>query len=99
MGNMISRRMFCRSAVLGSVGLCLGDGFAKGAKRKKKGKRVRFYKNLGCGHIGVRANQQQALDYAVEYGFESITPSVGEFEKKSDGEIKAWVGRMKVRPT
>ncbi|MHC4743492.1 MAG: sugar phosphate isomerase/epimerase family protein [Planctomycetota bacterium] len=94
MSKSISRRSFCTAGVFGSVGLFLGGGLAAGAT-KRKGKRVKFYKNLGCGHIGVRANQQQALNYAVKYGFDSITPSLGEFEKKSDSEIKAWVGQMK----
>jgi len=57
--------------------------------------KVKFYKNLGGGHIGVRANQQQALEYAVKYGFDSITPNLGQFQNKSDSEIHEWVARMK----
>jgi len=57
--------------------------------------RVKFYKNLGPGHIGVKANQQQALEYAVKYGFDSITPSLGEFENKSSVEIHDWIKTMK----
>jgi sugar phosphate isomerase/epimerase len=57
--------------------------------------KVKFYKNLGHGHIGVKANQQQALDYAVKYGFAGITPNPGEFEKKSAAEVREWVAAMK----
>jgi sugar phosphate isomerase/epimerase len=57
--------------------------------------RVKFYKNLGQGHISVKANQRQALEYAVKYGFDSITPNLGEFENKSNAEIREWVATMK----
>ncbi len=57
--------------------------------------RVKFYKNLGHGHIGVKANQRQAMEYAVKYGFDSITPNLREFENKSTAEIREWVATMK----
>jgi sugar phosphate isomerase/epimerase len=47
--------------------------------------------------LGVRANQQQALDYAVKFGFEGITPNFGEFENRSDAEIIAWIEKMKAK--
>jgi len=50
---------------------------------------------LGNGHIGVRANQRQALEYAVKYSFDSITPSLGEFGNKSPSEIREWAATMK----
>jgi sugar phosphate isomerase/epimerase len=58
-------------------------------------KSVKFFKNLAPGHIGVRANQQQALEYAVQYGFGGIAPSEGEFANKSAGEIEQWLAVMK----
>jgi len=88
----ISRRAFCRSAIAGAAGLHFAGSFAAAAEAKSK---VKFYKNLGNGHIGVKANQQQALDYAVKYGFEGITPNPGEFENKSAAQIGEWVAMMK----
>ncbi|MBW8040609.1 MAG: sugar phosphate isomerase/epimerase [Planctomycetes bacterium] len=90
----ISRRMFCRSAVTAAAAICSArhSSLATGIKNK-----VKFYKNLGHGHIGVRANQQQALAYAAKYGFDSITPNLGEFENKSSAEIRDWVETMKVK--
>ena len=90
--KLISRRTFCRSAVAAAAALHLSQPFAKASL---KNNRVKFYKNLGGGHIGLRANQQQALEYAVKYGFDSITPSLGEFANKSAAEIRAWVAVMK----
>jgi sugar phosphate isomerase/epimerase len=89
MAEMISRRLFCRSAL--AAGVVLGFGGVCPAA----GRKVKFYKNLACGHIGVQANQRQALEYALKYGFDGITPSAGEFEKKSADEIAAWLAEMK----
>jgi sugar phosphate isomerase/epimerase len=90
----ISRRMFCRSAIAEAAAIYFSRRQAQASEIKNK---VKFYKNLGHGHIGVSANQQQALDYAVKYGFDSITPSLGEFENKSTAQIRDWVETMKAK--
>jgi sugar phosphate isomerase/epimerase len=86
--------MFCRSAITAAAVICCAGHSARASDKKNK---VKFYKNLGYGHIGVSANQQQALEYAVKYGFDSITPSLGEFENKSSAEIRDWVETMKAK--
>jgi len=101
----ISRRTFCRSAITAAVALHLTKprhrrteaSEVNPARQRRDGmkNRVKFYKNLGHGHIGVKANQRQALEYAVKYGFDSITPDLGEFENKSSTEISEWVQTMK----
>lgn len=88
----LSRRAFCLSAVGAAAALHATSSLAAAAQTSGK---VKFYRNLAPGHLGVRANQQQALDYAVKYGFEGITPSVGEFENKSSAQIRAWLEAMK----
>ena len=90
--ELLSRRTFCRSAVATAAALHLAKPFAQASQMNN---RIKFYKNLAGGHIGVRANQQQALEYAVKYGFDSITPDLGEFENKSVVEIREWVATMK----
>ena len=89
--TLIARRNFCGAALSTAVMLPFSGSILSAAAMQKQ---VRFYKNLGCGHIGVRANQEQALAYAHKYGFSSISPSVGEFENKSALEIRKWVERM-----
>jgi len=89
--KVISRRTFCRSAITAAVAL----HYIKPSAQASQNNKVKFYKNLGPGHIGVKANQRQALEYAVKYGFDSITPSLGEFQSKSTSEIRDWLELMK----
>ncbi|MBN1815757.1 MAG: sugar phosphate isomerase/epimerase, partial [Sedimentisphaerales bacterium] len=88
----ISRRSFCRSALAAGTILPMVQAAAPAARSQS---RVKFFKNLGHGHIGVRADQSQALEYALRYGFEGITPNLGEFENKSSAQIRDWVTAMK----
>jgi sugar phosphate isomerase/epimerase len=84
--------MFCRSAIATAAALHFALPFAKASQTNGK---VKFYKNLGHGHIGVKADQRQALEYAIKYGFAGITPNPGEFEGTSAAEILEWVAAMK----
>ncbi|NLZ06424.1 MAG: sugar phosphate isomerase/epimerase [Phycisphaerae bacterium] len=86
-----SRRAFCRSAVAAAA---LGV-VSVPAQASQNNAKIRFYKNLGHGHIGVRADQRQALEYAVKFGFDGITPNPSEFENRSSSEIREWVDTMK----
>jgi sugar phosphate isomerase/epimerase len=88
----ISRRTFCRSAITAAVAFRFTKSSTEASEMSN---RAKFYKNLEVGHIGVRANQQQALEYAVKYGFDSISPRLGEFENKSPLQIREWVAMMK----
>ena len=51
--------------------------------------------DLVCGAIGVRANQKQAIDYAYEFGFESVQPSPQELAAFSQQELSALLAKMK----
>ena len=84
----MSRRAFCGSAIAAAMAV----GSMRAAETKAG---VKFFKNFAPGHLGVRANQRQALEYAVKYGFGGIAPSEGEFEKKSAAEIGEWLAIMK----
>jgi len=90
--DMLSRRAFCRSAMAASVAAHWAGSVGAALPAKNA---VKFFKNLAPGHIGVNANQGQALEYAVKYGFEGISPNEGEFVGKSAGEISEWLAAMK----
>lgn len=88
----MSRRSFCRAA----VGVAAALGMERlSAGQVDAGSSVRFYRNLAPGHLGVRADQRQALEYAVKYGFDGIAADVGQFVGQSATEIRAWLETMK----
>lgn len=87
----ISRRIFCRSAIAAAI-LYTAKSPAQTSDTKLK---FKFYKTLSPGPIGVKADQRQALDYAVKYGFAGIAPDYGELEKASSDTILKWVDEMK----
>jgi sugar phosphate isomerase/epimerase len=89
--DAMSRRVFCK-VTMAAAAIPLA-GLSVGAAQGTSG--VKFFKNFSGGPIGVRANQQQALEYAVNYGFGGIAPSEGEFANKSAAEIGEWVALMK----
>ena len=88
----ISRRSFCRSAIAAAAALHFAGSLLPASQAKGK---VKFYKNFAPGHIGVRADQQKSLEYAVKYGFEGISPDAGEFDNKSASAISEWLQLMK----
>ncbi|MBN1508978.1 MAG: sugar phosphate isomerase/epimerase [Sedimentisphaerales bacterium] len=89
--QVLSRRAFCQSAMAAVAVPWVGS---VGRAGQTDGK-VEFFKNLAPGHLGVNANQKQALEYAVKYGFEGISPNEGEFADKSAAEIGEWIAMMK----
>lgn len=88
----VSRRTFCRSAIAAAAAFYFADSSGQASQTSSS---VKFYKNLAPGHIGVKADQRQALAYAVKYGFGGISPSPGEFESASAAQIREWVQMMK----
>jgi len=89
----LSRRAFCGSAM---AAMAVG-GWAPTGRTDDTMRAVKFYRNFAPGHLGVRANQRQALDYAVRYGFQAIAPSEEEFANQSDAAIDQWLALMKER--
>jgi sugar phosphate isomerase/epimerase len=90
--SVISRRHFCQSVLTASVAIHWARVSAMASENARQ---VKFYKNLGCGHLGVKANQAQALAYAGHHGFDAIAPDAGAFQNKSTSEIRAWLETMK----
>lgn len=93
MAHEMTRRAFCGSAV---AAVAAGSMAAVAPAAESRGA-VKFFKNLSPGHLGVRADSRQTLDYAVQYGFAGIAPNEGEFENKSAGEVSQWLATMKDR--
>lgn len=86
----ISRRTFCRLSL--AVAAVTAPSIC--AQTSAPAPAVRFFKNLSPGHIGVNANQSQAIEYAVACGFEGISPDPGEFQNASNAQIQDWLAKM-----
>ena len=58
-------------------------------------KERKFKMGLNPGAIGVKLDQNQLLDKAIQYGFESIVAFSGTLAEWSDAQIDEFVGKMK----
>ena len=52
---------------------------------------------LGCGHIGVAADQRQAMRFAQQYGFEAVEPAPGFLNKLSDAELQELLADLEAK--
>ncbi|GAB4137363.1 MAG: sugar phosphate isomerase/epimerase [Thermogutta sp.] len=89
MTTPLSRRGFLRGSALAAAGLAVnGLSLAEGEEAAISSYSG-FWPALVCGAIGVRADQRQALDYAVKYGFRAVEPQIGFLQGLSDEELAA----------
>ncbi len=86
-----TRRNFLRTGVtsLGAAALLKTEAAAD-----KEGN-LRMFKNLGTGHIGVKASQLQALEYAIRFDFGGVNVHAEELEKMSAEQRQEVLARMK----
>ncbi|QEF97707.1 Inosose isomerase [Stieleria maiorica] len=82
------RDVLAASAGLFSMATCSSAFASTEAKRK-------FTVDLRWGSIGVKANQNEAIELAAKHGFESVAASPQELEKLSDAQSEALVGTLK----
>ena len=57
----------------------------------------KFTMDLACGMIGVKASPREAIQWAAEYGFESVAPAVDALAKLSDAEMEEIRNDLKSR--
>lgn len=89
MKNINNRREFIkRTSAASALAFVPFTGFTMKKERK-------FKMGLNPGAIGVNLDQNQLLDKAAEYGFESIVAYSGTLAEWSDGQIDEFVARMK----
>jgi len=89
MKNNKSRRIFLKNTLAASTLAFIpfsGSAFASGRK---------FTLELNPGAIGVKLDQQQLLDKAAEYGFETIVANSGTLAEWSDSQIRDFNALMK----
>ena len=58
-------------------------------------KERKFKLALNPGIIGVKANLNEAVDYAIKYGYEAVSPYTNEVMNFSDMQLNDLLGKMK----
>lgn len=89
------RNITRRSAALAVGAACVhvATNSSKSLKAAVASKR-QFTMDLCPGRLGVRADQSQTIDFATQYGFESVEPFSGELKGMNESEQKAVVERL-----
>ena len=88
----MKRRQFIKSstAIAAAASLPIHSLFAQNALERK------FKIALNPGVIGVKSNFAETLDYAIKYGYESISPFTDEVMKSySESQLKEHLAKMK----
>ena len=57
----------------------------------------KFYMDLSCGRIGVKATFPEAMDLAIRHGFEAVDPDAKHFGQLSDSQISELLAQMKAK--
>jgi sugar phosphate isomerase/epimerase len=86
-----TRRDFCKLIGMAATGLAFSSpsmAWASASERK-------FTLSLDPGAIGVKADPQTLLSYAITYGFEAITPLTAELMALKDKPLKQLMQQMR----
>lgn len=59
--------------------------------------RARYKMSVNPGAIGVSLPFEQALDLAIKYGFEAISPQIGDLQGYSEPKLAGVIAKMKRR--
>ena len=90
----MSRRYFLSTptliAGLGQLGMTRLNAAATPLAR-------RFFMDLSCGRIGVKATFLESIDLAVRHGFEGVDPDAKYFGQLSDLQLGDTLAQMKAR--
>jgi len=86
-----TRRSFFRAGVTALGAAAVASTHATSAIAGSPG----MFKNLGVGHIGVKANQLQAAEYASRFGFGGVNVHPDDLEKMTAEQRKEVLARMK----
>ncbi|MBN2327542.1 MAG: TIM barrel protein [Candidatus Omnitrophica bacterium] len=78
-----NRRRFLQMTAAGASALAFSP-----SKTQAAAPGVKMFKNLSGGHIGLNANQKEAIELAAKYGFGGVTPHIGELSKMSAEQRK-----------
>lgn len=89
MNSQFTRRRFNQFAIASGALVALRQPLA--AQNDK----IKMFKCLGAGHIGVQGTQRQLVEYAIQFGFGGVNAQLGDLEKMSQAERDDLVAYMK----
>ena len=92
MKNSTDRRTFIKKTAMASSLAFVPFNGLKSMTIKEERK---FKMGINPGAIGVKLNQNELLDKAIEYGFESIVAYSGTLAEWSDAQINEFIEKMK----
>jgi sugar phosphate isomerase/epimerase len=78
---------------MASLGFAIPLASVAGEPKPKR----KFTLCLACGMIGVSGDARQVLNWASQFGFESIEPATSFLAKLSDPELQAYRDEMKAK--
>src|SRR5688572_6219863 len=90
----ISRRCLLSTSALFAG---LGQLLLKGLNAQDAPLARRFYMDLSCGRIGVKATFPEAMDLAIRHGFEAVDPDAKHFGELSDSQLSELLAEMKAK--
>lgn len=85
----MDRRNFVKSS---SIAIA-GTGIGMNAMYTVPPPERKFKIALNPGIIGVKANQQEAIDYAIKYGYEAVSPYINEVMNYSESQLEDTVAK------
>lgn len=89
----VNRRKFLKSTVVAGAALVMPNTSIASFFDET----ARYKMSINPGAIGVSLPFEQALDLAIKYGFEAISPQIDALRNYSDSERNAVLRKMKTR--
>lgn len=86
---MMTRRRFVAAAA-SSLSAITVAGLGADALAARK-----FYMDLSCGRLGIKATFPEAMDLAIRHGFEAVDPDAKFFSQFSNPRMDELLARMK----
>lgn len=88
----MNRRKFVQSSALAATWATIPSQFLYAKQKATRNFKI----SLNPGIIGVKANFAETLDYAIQYGYEAVSPFTQEvMEKYSDLQLNEIMAKMK----
>jgi len=90
-GTSLTRRQFVQAGSLAALSI----GAVSNLSVQADG--AAMFRNLGAGHIGVKATQVQAMELAARHGFEGVNVHLSDLEAMTKAQRAEFVASMRAK--